>query len=77
MIVDSHVYIFEPADSPRGYSSGQEHLAWVQAAHAGHHQPAFRVRDRAPSSSTVLDPEVASDWMRLRDEWERCEGQWA
>ena len=27
MIIDSHVYTFEPADSPNGYSSGREHMA--------------------------------------------------
>ena len=48
MIIDSHVYCFEPADSARGYASSEEHLKWVQAAHAEHHQPAFRIGDRAP-----------------------------
>ena len=56
MIFDSHVYCFLPADSPRGYANGAEHLRWVQSAHAGHHQPAFRVRDRAPGPSKVLAP---------------------
>ena len=67
MIVDSHVYTFLPVDSSRGYSSREEHLGWAQASHAGHHQPAFRLRDRAPSSSAVLDPEGARDHGRLPD----------
>jgi len=56
MIIDSHVYSFPPVDSARGYQSSEEHLRWVQAAHSGHHQPAWRIRDRAPASSDVLAP---------------------
>ena len=67
MIVDSHVYTFLPADDPRGYSSGDEHLRRVQASNARHHQPAFRLRDRAPSSSMVLNPEGIYDLDRLPD----------
>ena len=54
MIIDSHVYCFEPVDQPAGYASGAEHLRWVQASNAGHHQPAWRVRDRAASSSKEI-----------------------
>ena len=67
MIVDSHVYTFLPVDDPRGYSSAEEHLGRVQAAHARQHQPAFRLRDRAPSSSLVLGPEEDDDPARLPD----------
>ena len=56
MIIDSHAYCFEPADSIRGYSSVSEHLRWVQRGQARHHQPAFRRRDRAPGPSDVLMP---------------------
>ena len=56
MIVDSHAYCFPPADHPAGHSSGAAHLRWVQAAHAGHHQPAWRVSDRVPGVSRVLCP---------------------
>ena len=56
MIIDSHAYCFEPADSPRGYADSQEHLREVQMSHARHHQPAFRIRDRAEGPSDVLDP---------------------
>ena len=56
MIIDSHAYCFEPADSPRGYTSSREHLLTVQQAQAGHHQPAFRLRDRGAGPSDVLDP---------------------
>ena len=67
MIVDSHVYCFESVDRPAGHASGEEHLRWVQAAHAGHHQPAWRIRDRAPAPSKVLTPEGRSDLSHLPD----------
>ena len=67
MIIDSHVYCFEPADSPAGHASSEEHLKWVQLGQAGHHQPAFRIRDRAPGSSNVLNPEGGFDLTRLPD----------
>ena len=56
MIIDSHAYCFEPADSPRGYADSREHLREVQMSHARHHQPAFRIRDRVQGPSDVLDP---------------------
>jgi len=55
-VIDSHAYCFKPADDPAGHASDEEHLRWVQGSHAGHHQPAWRVRDRAPASSRSLDP---------------------
>ena len=67
MIVDSHVYTFEPVDSSGGYESGQEHLGFAQASYARHHQPAFRLRDRAPSSAEVLNPEGVYDTSGLPD----------
>ncbi|MFH1568587.1 MAG: amidohydrolase family protein [Gemmatimonadota bacterium] len=54
MIVDAHAYCFPPADAPAGHASGAAHLRWVQVSHAGHHQPAWRVRDRAPATSAPL-----------------------
>ncbi len=67
MIIDSHVYSFPPVDSARGHASGEEHLRWVQAAHARHHQPAWRIRDRAPASSEVLAPQSARQLDALPD----------
>ncbi len=67
MIIDSHAYCFEPADSPRGYSSAAEHLQWVQAGQAKHHQPAFRLRDRALASSEPLAPQGTADFDALPD----------
>ena len=56
MIIDSHVYCFEPATSPAGHASGEEHMRWLQLAHAAHHQPAIRIRDRSPGPSAPLNP---------------------
>ena len=59
MIIDSHAYCFEPADSANGYASSEEHLRWVQAGQAGHYMPAFRLRDRSLASSEALAQEGA------------------
>jgi predicted TIM-barrel fold metal-dependent hydrolase len=67
MILDSHVYCFPPVDAPAGHESGREHMRWVQLAHAHHHQPAWRVRDRAPASSRVLAPDDSWDLSVLPD----------
>ena len=42
-------------------------MKWVQAAHAGHHQPAWRVRDRAAASSEPLAPGGLGGWPDLPD----------
>ena len=56
MIIDSHLYCFEPLDNARGYSSSAEHLGWAQSGHASHHQPAIRISDGAHGPSEILDP---------------------
>ena len=66
-IIDSHVYCFEPGDSPAGHISGEVHLKWLQMAHAGHHQPAFRIKDRTPGPSQVLNPDGVYDIEQLPD----------
>ena len=67
MIVDSHLYCFEPVDRPAGHASSEEHLKWVQIAQAGHHQPAWRISDRTPASSTPLNPGGRYDLASLPD----------
>ena len=67
MIIDSHAYCFQPGDSAAGYATVAEHLAWLQTAQTGHHQPAFRTLDRAAGSSTILGPETPTDWSSLPD----------
>jgi predicted TIM-barrel fold metal-dependent hydrolase len=54
LIVDSHVYCFEPIAEPAGFESPASRLAWVQEWIARHHQPAFRLHDRAPIDSSTL-----------------------
>ena len=67
MIVDSHAYCFEPADSPAGFATAAEHLKWVQYAQAAHHQPAFRLRDRSAGLSEVVAPAGSSPLGDLPD----------
>ena len=67
MIIDSHAYCFEPADSPRGYADSREHLLEVQMSYARHHQPAFRISDRVEGPSDVLDPRADGDLEALPD----------
>ncbi|MDP6038405.1 MAG: amidohydrolase family protein [Candidatus Latescibacteria bacterium] len=67
MIIDSHAYCFPPGDDPAGYSTTEERLAWLQISQGLHHQPAWRVRDRAPASSDGLGEETPSDWSNLPD----------
>jgi len=67
MIIDSHVYCFAPINTPAGHASSEEHLKWVQAAHAQHHQPAWRISDRSPVPSTPLAPRGALDLNDLPD----------
>ena len=64
MIVDSHAYCFPPLDAPEG---GEERLRRAQVAHASHHQPAFRLRDRAPAASSPLAPSGTLDVSGLPD----------
>ena len=67
-VIDSHAYCFPPADSPAGHATAADHLSWVQGGQASHHQPAWRVRDRAPASSEVLAaPGGAMDFDNLPD----------
>ena len=49
MIIDSHLYSFPPYDSPAGYETLEEKMSVVQSEQSGHHQPVWRVRDRAPA----------------------------
>ena len=67
MIIDSHAYCFEPADSSRGYATAQEHLAIVQQAQARHHQPAMRLQDGAEGRSDILDPNGTTPLDKLPD----------
>ena len=67
MIIDAHAYCFPPGDAKAGYGEAREHLRWMQAEHAAHHQPAWRVRDRAPAPSDEIGPKAPGDWSTLPD----------
>tara|TARA_Y100000588_G_scaffold297194_1_gene317863 strand:+ start:3038 stop:4135 length:1098 start_codon:yes stop_codon:yes gene_type:complete len=56
MIIDAHVYCFHPADHPAGHTTPEQHLAWLQVAVAGHHQPVVRLSDRTESDTSALAP---------------------
>ena len=75
MIVDSHAYCFEPIDTPAGHANSDAHLRWVQAAHAQHHQPAWRLRDRAAADAQILAPQGLSGLSELPDYHFRADRQ--
>ena len=64
MIFDSHVYCFVSPDRPAGHRTAEDHLAEVQVFHALHHQPAWRVRDRAPADARRLLDTAADEPLR-------------
>ncbi len=59
MIIDGHAYCFPPFGDPAGYDALDEKLLVFQRDLGGHHQPVWRVRDRAPAGAdTLLDPDT-------------------
>ena len=59
MIIDGHAYCFPARDEAAGYLSVDERWREFQRELGGHHQPVWRVRDRAPAdNSTLIDPET-------------------
>ena len=59
MIIDGHAYCFPARDKAAGYPSVDERWHEFQRELSGHHQPVWRVRDRAPAdNSTLIDPET-------------------
>ena len=73
MIIDGHSYSFPPMDSAEGFATLEDNMRAVQSEFSGHHQPVWRVRDRAPADNdTLIDPETR----RLRDvRWTRDIGR--
>jgi hypothetical protein len=58
MIIDGHAYCFPPLGEANGFATREEHLRYLQREMADHHQPAWRLRDRAPGSNRMLaDPQ--------------------
>ena len=57
MIIDGHMYLFPPKDSQTGYPTLDDKLRVVHAEEGSHHQPVWRVSDRAPADNgTLIDP---------------------
>jgi len=75
MIIDGHNYCVPQMDAPQGYASVDQKMLRVQAELGGHHQPVWRVRDRAlGDNSTLIDPETGE----LQDvQWTRDLGRLA
>lgn len=65
MIVDSHAYCFTAPDTLAGHPTVDAHLGLWQWAYGQHHQPAFRVRDRAPGDAAVLLEATEEAGLRL------------
>ena len=67
MIIDGHAYSFPPLSSASGYATLEQKMRRFQRELGGHHQPVWRVRDRAPAdASSLVEPETSE----LRDvEW--------
>ena len=59
MIIDGHAYCFPSLSSSSGYASPEEKMRRFQRELGGHHQPVWRVRDRAPAdASSLVDPDT-------------------
>jgi predicted TIM-barrel fold metal-dependent hydrolase len=59
-VIDSHIYVFKGPYEAAGLASVDERMRGYQVWHALHHQPAWRIRDRAPSDPLrLLDPTPA------------------
>ena len=73
MIFDAHAYVFPGVDILGGYDSMEQKWAAGQIELGGHHQPVWRVRDRAPADNSTL---INSDSGELQDvRWHRVNGQ--
>jgi predicted TIM-barrel fold metal-dependent hydrolase len=57
MIIDGHAYCFPPLGDANGFPTAADHLRYLQREMADHHQPVWRLRDRAPGDNRMLaDP---------------------
>lgn len=57
MIIDAHAYCFPPLGDANGFPTAAEHLRYLQREMADHHQPVWRLEDRAPGDNRQLaDP---------------------
>lgn len=67
MIVDGHAYCFPPLGEASGFGDVASHLRYVQREMADHHQPVWRLRDRAPGSNEPLADPADRTLRGLRD----------
>ncbi|MCH7997635.1 MAG: hypothetical protein IIB11_07670, partial [Chloroflexi bacterium] len=75
MIIDGHNYCVPQLDAAQGYDTAERKLKTIHVEFSGHHQPVWRVRDRAPAGNeTLVDPDTGE----LRDiQWTRHLGRLA
>ena len=69
MIIDGHAYCFPPLGEANGFASAAEHLRYVQREMADHHQPVWRLRDRALAgdNSMLAGPDDDGTIAALKD----------
>jgi predicted TIM-barrel fold metal-dependent hydrolase len=67
MIVDGHAYCFPPLGDANGFPSVRDHLRYVQREMADHHQPVWRLADRAPGDNRELADPADRTLSGLRD----------
>jgi predicted TIM-barrel fold metal-dependent hydrolase len=74
MIVDGHAYCFPPLGEANGFPSVREHLRYVQREMADHHQPVWRLVDRAPGDNAMLADPADRTLAGLREVGFRSDG---
>ena len=67
MIIDSHIYLFTPIDSPEGPNKSTQRIRWAQSSYSGHHQPAWRIKDRQVADSSLIGAKKRRDIDGLPD----------
>ena len=76
MIYDGHAYAFPDLTRDGGFSSPKQLERHLQVAMAGHFQPVWRKRDRAPGNNSGLaDPNIPWSFEGLKDAQFRGAGQ--
>ncbi len=53
-IIDSHAYCFPPLAQANGFPDAGAHLRYLQREMADHHQPVWRLRDRALAGDNTM-----------------------
>ena len=75
MIYDGHAYCFPDLTKDGGFADPEQFKRHVQVSMAGHFQPVWRKRDRAPGDNSGLaDPNIPWSFDGLRDSQFRLAG---